>query len=370
MAKRNPAFKQVDAFTAGYKVLADKLIRHITPQLTRGVSASVAVNRAFVDLKIRRSVRNLITEFIIEAFVSGGIEAVADVSGLKKWFLDKRWPGDKLTLSGRINKLRFKSIIIQTIQSNMRAAKSWTQLANSMTAQRLQRGDIAKHITRLVGASRGVMDARGVKAYRTAVRQSQRSIDRLAQAGAPTKRLKAAYQDVVIATRAGTAKGLEKAINTAVVEKARYNASRIARTEIARAYGEAYKADLAEDEDATGTLWSLSTRHNVFDICDHNSGADMYGMGTGVYPKGTLPEYPAHPHCLCVLSPVYDIKKGKFAPKNGETYLNKLPVKKQKELLGVERQKQYRRNPKKWRNILPQYSPGTDKPAVPKKFLK
>ena len=252
----------------------------------------------------------------------------------------------------------------------MRAAKSWIELANSMTAKQLQTGDIAGHITELVRAGRGVVDTKSALAYRKALAKSERQVARLAQGGAPTTRLKAAYANVIKATKAGTEKGITQAINRAVLEKARYNASRIARTEIARAYGEGYKAELAGDPDATGTQWSLSSRHNVFDVCDANANADLYGMGPGVYPRGSLPRYPSHPHCLCLLSQVFIEKKPKFNPNGGEKYIDSLSVKKQKELLGVERQAQYRRNPKKWRSILPQYSLETDTPNVPKRFLK
>ena len=96
MAKRNPAFTEVDAFTAGYKIIADKLIKHVTPQLKRGVSVRVAVNSAFRELKIRKSVQDIIMDFMVAAFVKGGIEVVANVPGLKKWFLDKHWQGEGL----------------------------------------------------------------------------------------------------------------------------------------------------------------------------------------------------------------------------------------------------------------------------------
>ena len=370
MAPRNPIYTEFNAFDEQYYILAEKIIKYIKPLIEKGVSVRVAVDRAFKVLKIRPAIKNIITEFMIAAFVKGGIEAVADVDGLKKWFLDKHWPGEKITLSARINKLQFKRIIIDTIYTGVRKADTWTEIANSMTAKQLQTGDIARHVTDLVDASRGVLDTESASIYRRKLKQSAKKISALAQAGAPTKRLKAAYEDVLIATQKGAEKAVDAAIDRAILEKARYNAQRIARTEIARAYGESYKADLAMDEDATGTKWLLSSRHKIFDICNLNANADLYGMGRGVYPKGTLPRYPAHPHCMCVLTKRYKGESGKFNQAGGVKYIDNLSEKRKKELLGVGNYDKYRKNKKDWQKLTPNFDIETDKPSVPKRFLK
>lgn len=38
--------------------------------------------------------------------------------------------------------------------------------------------------------------------------------------------------------------------------------------------------------------------HPVFDVCEMYSKANMYNLGSGIYPKAKIPPLPAHPHCL------------------------------------------------------------------------
>lgn len=83
--------------------------------------------------------------------------------------------------------------------------------------------------------------------------------------------------------------------------------------------------------------------------CDFYSQSDLYGLGSGVYPKESLPRHPAHPHCMCLLEPVYegeihmDFKEeakqldgAAFNKAAGDEYLKSLSQFDQKQLLGVE----------------------------------
>jgi hypothetical protein len=74
-------------------------------------------------------------------------------------------------------------------------------------------------------------------------------------------------------------------------------ALRLARTEINRAHGEAYRAGAFEDEEVIGTRFLLSPRHPKADVCDMHARVNRYGLGPGVYPKGRSP-WPAHPNTL------------------------------------------------------------------------
>ena len=77
-------------------------------------------------------------------------------------------------------------------------------------------------------------------------------------------------------------------------EKSRYTADRIARTEMARAWADGFLADIMQDDDVVAVKWKLSSRHPVFDVCDMYSKANMYNLGSGIYPKSKIPT-----HCLC-----------------------------------------------------------------------
>lgn len=52
-----------------------------------------------------------------------------------------------------------------------------------------------------------------------------------------------------------------------------------------------------------GVRWLLSPGHVEADECDEKARRDV-GHGRGVYPPGSVPEYPSHPRCRCVLETV------------------------------------------------------------------
>jgi hypothetical protein len=99
----------------------------------------------------------------------------------------------------------------------------------------------------------------------------------------------------------------------------------------------------------------LSSRHNVEDICNVYADADMFGMGPGIYPKNYAPEYPYHPNCLCILSPVYkgeQANKEDFDGERVEKYLANVPEKTRADILGREGSKAFDKNPSSWENHL------------------
>lgn len=84
-----------------------------------------------------------------------------------------------------------------------------------------------------------------------------------------------------------------------------YEALRIARTESAAAYGEGTKRSAELNPSNVGMQWSLSNAGVACEKCKENADYDS-GLGKGVYKMEDLPEYPAHPNCLCVLSEVVE----------------------------------------------------------------
>ncbi|EGQ21081.1 hypothetical protein HMPREF9372_3364 [Sporosarcina newyorkensis 2681] len=82
-----------------------------------------------------------------------------------------------------------------------------------------------------------------------------------------------------------------------------YEALRLARTEMAAAFGEASIQGAELNPANKGIRWSLSNAGVACDKCKDIAGHDS-GMGEGVYKVEDLPEYPAHPNCLCNLSEV------------------------------------------------------------------
>jgi hypothetical protein len=137
----------------------------------------------------------------------------------------------------------------------------------------------------------------------------------------------------------GAETAFEAAADRAVMFKARYNAERIVRTETARANGIGKTNAMLEDDDIVSMRWILSSSHDIFDVCNVNAEADSFGLGTGVYPKDNFPEYPAHPNCMCSLSPVRGVStpKSKYNPKAADKFVDSLPASQQKRLRGVDK---------------------------------
>lgn len=88
-------------------------------------------------------------------------------------------------------------------------------------------------------------------------------------------------------------------------ENLSYEALRLARTEMASAYGEAEKRTAEEAPFSKGIKWSLSNAGVACWVCQNNAET-VTDLGKGIYTTSTLPEYPAHPNCLCNLSQVVE----------------------------------------------------------------
>ncbi|RIJ63614.1 hypothetical protein [Rummeliibacillus sp. POC4] len=93
-----------------------------------------------------------------------------------------------------------------------------------------------------------------------------------------------------------------------------YEALRLARTELAEAYGAGVKESVKASPSAKGVRWALSLSHPAYDVCDEHATHNE-GLGEGVYSVDSLPRFPAHPNCLCRLEPVHE---------NTDDFLDKL----------------------------------------------
>lgn len=94
-----------------------------------------------------------------------------------------------------------------------------------------------------------------------------------------------AYNGIIGAISKGNEEMVDKAIDVATEESARYFAERIARTEKARACMDGAMYPYAHDSDCVAFKWKLSSRHPYDDICDLYARADLWGMGGGQFPK-------------------------------------------------------------------------------------
>ena len=194
------------------------------------------------------------------------------------------------------------------------------------------------------------------RAFRQVLRTIERQLERV-----NTQGLKSAYHALKDAIEAGNEKSIRKAIYVATQERTRYFARRIARTEMARAYGDGVMAKWADDDDCVAFQWRTSSAHPFGDICDLYGKADLYGMGKGIYPKDKVPRLPVHPNCMCHLRPVMagsDLIKGKEKDnieQGGMDYIRGLNLHQQERLLGENGRKEVLRKGN-WRSKARGYS--------------
>jgi len=106
---------------------------------------------------------------------------------------------------------------------------------------------------------------------------------------------------------------IAKKVAQYIKKKQKYNAMRVARTEIQRAWRVSYVEQAKKLPFVKGIKWNLSESHPEEDICDELASADPIGLGPGVYPPDAVPHNggPAHPQCLCyptsVLAPLEEM---------------------------------------------------------------
>ena len=192
------------------------------------------------------------------------------------------------------------------------------------------------------------LDEEAVAEWKAAIRHARKLIEQ-----GTTPGLRAAYSEVMDAIENGAKQNVSKAIDTAVQEKTRYTAERIARTERARAYADGVMAKYMDDPDIVAFQWKLSDRHPKCDICDVYAHADLYGLGKGIFPKDKFPKLPAHPHCLCRIKPIVDgmidmSRQKDNVDKGGKAYIDTLPKREQERLLGVHGKKDVMGGKKEW----------------------
>jgi hypothetical protein len=120
---------------------------------------------------------------------------------------------------------------------------------------------------------------------------------------------------------------LDKRIEVAFYERMRYFSSRIARTELHRAYAAREAQLLMDDADVEFVQVRRAPGRGGPCICVLFTGRDLYGLGPGVYPKALAPLPGYHPFCMCVVSPRLDLT-GRTAqerdPQGDAYFLNRL----------------------------------------------
>lgn len=355
----------------------EKLIEIITVDDT---AASIAkkVKKVYADLGIGTKTEQAMADSITTTLqVGAGLKGASGVKVVRRWYLEHAYSAEKVKIKTLISKAVDTKQVTEDIRASIKAMSSWRKAAQDLSDRKILKADVAKDVQNIIDKARGVygmsQDTEAYREYQKAIRHVQYRINRLTDQD--TSKLRRAYQDILDITNRSSTAQVESAIKYASYFKQRYNAERIARTEMARAYGDAHFSAAAYDDDVIGVEWQLSDAHDIFDICNLNASADFYGMGKGIYPKDHAPEYPAHPNCACSLGNVYrdDTKEASASDYNkraGQKYIDSLSEQKRRELLGVSGADKYADNPKTWDKNVKNWNGHEDKkPTIPEDVL-
>lgn len=347
---RNPAELSADNFSMEMRPYFRRISARIKRNILGGMLPDDAVNEAVKALKLEKVMEQLITDSITKTLVKVSGTPPVDPAGLRRWWLNKVWPGDAMRLSEKVNEIGRLKETKTIIKQAMKRGESWTQIARGISDEKLTKGDIAGHLKELADTGRKAIGNPAASGeYRQALARSRVAIEKLAQRGAPTERLKEAYESVIRATESANSEAISKAIDRAVIEKAAYNADRISRTETARAYMQQVYVEAKDDDQVIGIGYDLNDGHPKTDICDLHTGANLYGLGKGRYPLDALPPYPFHPHCICTS---YNVYSGDVAPgnvkANGAKYIRSLSADDRRAILGVKGAQEFARNKDSW----------------------
>jgi hypothetical protein len=283
-------------------------------RINAGDSAADAVAFAMKTHRVSEKSREEVGRAVVQSLcVGNGIwpKVTADMMPtLQKTALAGIWDDSDLTLSQRLHgtDAAMRSDVVSAINAHLEARNdTWTAsrriydgygFGGALKTAKLDQ--LPADLRRLEQSARKVLTPDAMAQLQLDAKRLSAYADRLA-----TAPLKAAYKQMAAKLEDGLTKGLDRLVQTAMDEKARYHASRILRTESARAWGQGFQAQCDDDPDVVGWRWETSGAHKIFDICDFHARADLFGMGPGIYPKDRHPSYPAHPHCLCQASMVF-----------------------------------------------------------------
>ncbi len=357
--------RQLAAFSKAYGEKGKEMAERIQALLDSGMDPKKAIAQVFEEYDMVGWLDAEVSDVIVNAAQDAlGEELTSQISAASLLeALSTPWSKDKLTLSQKLHgaEREMRQAIGDTIQEQIRRNASVKKTANALfdgynAGKVIKQQKLPKYMDNLMDwtrRSRDNLTEKEQKDLQKAIRQVRAQADGLMSDGASYNHFRTSLYELLDKVNKGSEKAVQKAVSAAIQEKSRYIAERIARTEGARARYEAFRARYDADDSVVAYQWKLGSRHPDEDICDMYAGADLYGLGAGVYPKDRVPDCPAHPNCLCHLTPIYESElKGKHrsdnVEENGDAWLEKQPLHVRQSILGVKGEKEWQEGRLSW----------------------
>jgi cytochrome c553 len=331
----NPASRFADAATQKLTKLSLQIVSELQDKLEDADINDVAkiVSAVWSAYEVPVKFRDML---LGSAEQAAGISInIPDRVGFHKYYLNSTTV-DGVKLSSKIYDAVDTGPVIQDIRQSIAVADKWSSLANDLAEQGVVSGGLPDYVGDLLEKGRQAASLTGdtdaYAKYRRQVSYVKRRAEGLVDSD--SSELAQAYRDIANLSFNASQEVVDATIERAVIQKARANATRLIRTETARAYGTGAIYDAQQDDDAVGIRVSLSAIHEGYCICDFFVEADMYGMGPGIYPKDEVPEFPFHPHCMCLLDPWYKGEPGEYDDKAAKDTFDDLEEDEQKAIAG------------------------------------
>lgn len=231
---------------------------------------------------------------------SQGTIALASLTQTSEYYLYTNYKAGTLSSRLRLASTQMEATVNGIMRTHIEAKTTWRRVQKSLNKVNASIGDVPKWLTELEQTALYYGGDR--KAVKDALRKAKGQLKKLR----PDRELRRSYQRVVEAVEVKNfdAKKLKSAMSNAVSQKAIYNNERIARTEIARAYNDAFHRRVEDDPTITAYRSILSSGHAETDECDYFAEVDAFGLGAGVYPAGQGYSIPYHSNCLCMMEPI------------------------------------------------------------------
>lgn len=189
------------------------------------------------------------------------------------------------------------------IVASQRAGESVGRVAERLLDIDRPLVQLPEHVRDLRRAAGMALESGDPNLYEAAVRKWESRVRRLGE-GLPGGRrrpghsMRSATEQLVKELRGARPGQAQQIVDRWVLEKARYQAGVVARTETVEAYRDAYRQSTADQPHVKGYRWVLSNRHPRPDVCDILANQNLHGLGPGGYPVNEVPATP-HPLDLC-----------------------------------------------------------------------
>ena len=346
------------------------VIAEVLKNLEGGLSVDKAVDKAFKSTQFLELIENKTVQSVMASSQLGlGATMTLNTAKASDYYLFTKF-ANGVNLKETIWDGQIQGAVKSSVQEYLKFKGNVLGLTKEISKVATPQAKLPKVLDELLS----ITDKAGSKELSSKIKQAKRQIAKLSERGYSQNRVKPIYSKLVDAVEKGVSgSALDRVVQRAFDRKVQYLNSRVARTEMARAYGMSFYRRVEQDDGIIAVRWTLSSGHPQPDICDFFHEANVAGWGDGIYPVSMLPSFPAHSNCLCGLVSIRDdpdnpLKNGRYSNQRSIDYLASLDEKKRGQIIGVANAK----DKSKWLKALEDkgFSVGTKKPMTAKKVIE